>query len=88
MESNNISAEIAEHGHNSPGCSLKSDGGPCYSQLPKNRNIRQYMTSQNPCEKLVNKPEPFPSLLESAEQERREKRKLEFIRQSICGLIA
>jgi len=86
MESNNIPAEIAEHGDNSPGGSLKSDGElPYYGRGPqswrvramqetKRSNIRQYMTRPIACGKDADKSEPFPSLLESAEQKRRVER--------------
>jgi len=88
MESNNIPAEIAEHGDNSPGCSLNPDcihdahelgtfdnvTGVCWVCGKTAANIRQYMTHSAACEKDVSKPEPFPSILESAEQERRVER--------------
>jgi hypothetical protein len=87
MESNIITAEIAEQGYNSPGCSLKSGcihdsnefgafdnvTGVCWVCGKTASNIRQYMTAPTACEKDVNN-EPFPSILESAEQERRERR--------------
>jgi hypothetical protein len=118
MESNNISAEIAEPGDNSLGCSLKNIVEACesagdgsiqkfadrivgnhyddradYAKTPWGKpahSIRQYMKSKNPCEKDVSNPEPFPSILESSEQARRveRNREIEFVRQSICGLIA
>jgi hypothetical protein len=97
MESNIISAEIAEHGDNSLGCSLKTRCGVC--DVPKCEHsvwldrsprgwthnfrpedvydIRQYMRGEAACGKDVNKPEPFPSILESAEQARRVKRNRE-----------
>jgi hypothetical protein len=78
MKSNNIAAEIAEHGDNSPGCSLKLLVAGCFhGKEGQSPNIRQYMKSENPCEKLVSNSEPFPSILESAEQERRVERNRE-----------
>jgi hypothetical protein len=84
MESNTIPAETAEHGDNSPGCSLKVECPNCgrdpndccgncifNEAAPVSRNIRQYITRPLACEKDVSKPEPFPSILESAEQKRR-----------------
>jgi hypothetical protein len=88
MKSNNIRAEIADQGDNSPGCSLKSEVGLSYIRSYNGKrvqwapNIRQYMTAPAACEKDVSKPEPFPSILESAEQERR------LDRRSTCDSIA
>jgi hypothetical protein len=103
MESNIIPEEIADHGDNFLGCSLKSKPAKAqfnfradlFKEAPAGKsfskanrpNIRQYMTEKNLCEKVVNKTEPFPSLLVSAEQERREKRNLDFIRRSICEAV-
>lgn len=58
---------------------------------PEADNIGQYMKSHVACEKDVNNSDPFPSLLESAEQERREKRNREtsgeFARRSFANMI-
>jgi hypothetical protein len=93
-ESDTIRPEIAEHGDNSPGGSLKSCFNGCGSShlietnnyyvcrycgmtySKKSPNIKQYMTDQPACEKDVNNStEPFPSILQSAEDARRLARK-------------